>query len=74
MTNNEAEYEALIVGLDLATDMDIKHLDIIIDSQLVANQINRSYPAKDSKMATYLQLIRQKLTNFQKYSYDKFPG
>ena len=39
-TNNEAEYEALIAGLNLAKDMGIKKLDISSDSQLVVNQLS----------------------------------
>ena len=34
-TNNEAEYEALIAGLDLAKSLDIKNLQVFSDSQLV---------------------------------------
>ncbi|KAL5569097.1 hypothetical protein UlMin_025672 [Ulmus minor] len=37
-TNNEAEYEALIAGLNLAKDMGIKKLSIRSDSQLVILQ------------------------------------
>ncbi|KAL5539209.1 hypothetical protein UlMin_043494 [Ulmus minor] len=37
-TNNEAEYEALIAGLNLAKDMGIKKLSIHSDSQLVILQ------------------------------------
>ena len=36
-TNNEAEYEALIAGLNLAKDIGIKKLDIRSDSQLLVN-------------------------------------
>lgn len=36
-SNNEAEYEALIVGLKSARQLDAKHLHIFCDSQLVAN-------------------------------------
>ena len=38
-TKNEAEYEALIAGLNLAKYMGIKKLDIRSDSQLVVNQL-----------------------------------
>ena len=36
-SNNEAEYEALIVGLKSARQLDAKHLHVFCDSQLVAN-------------------------------------
>ena len=34
-TNNEAEYKALIAGLDLAKNLNIKNLQVFSDSQLV---------------------------------------
>nr|GFB62769.1 reverse transcriptase domain-containing protein [Tanacetum cinerariifolium] len=37
-TNNEAEYEALIVGLRIASQMGIQNLQANVDSKLVANQ------------------------------------
>ncbi|KAI0494874.1 hypothetical protein KFK09_025020 [Dendrobium nobile] len=38
-TNNEAEYEALIVGLELAVQMSIVRVKIFGDSQLIINQV-----------------------------------
>ena len=42
-SNNEAEYEILIAGLELAKEMKVKSLDIFSDSQLVVCQINKEY-------------------------------
>ncbi|KAI0498537.1 hypothetical protein KFK09_019425 [Dendrobium nobile] len=42
-TNNEAEYEALITGLELAILMEIKVIKIFGDSQLVINQVAGTY-------------------------------
>ena len=44
-SNNEAEYEALIAGLELAKEMKVESLDIFSDSQLVVCQINNEYQA-----------------------------
>nr|GEW27192.1 reverse transcriptase domain-containing protein [Tanacetum cinerariifolium] len=38
-TNNEAQYEALIVSLRIAEQMGVKNLQINVDSRLVANQV-----------------------------------
>lgn len=38
--NNEAKYEALIIGLKKAKQLEIQDLMIYCDSQLVANQAN----------------------------------
>lgn len=42
-SNNEAEYEALLVGLRLAHHMNVETLSIYGDSQLVVNQIQDEY-------------------------------
>ena len=42
-TNNEAEYEALVTGLELAIKMGIQSLHIYGDSQLIINQVEGSF-------------------------------
>ncbi|XP_071713118.1 uncharacterized protein [Rutidosis leptorrhynchoides] len=54
-SNNEAEYEALLSGLRIASEMGIKHLCAYVDSQIVAHQIPRNKNKKAdvlSKLAT----------------------
>jgi len=46
-SNNQAEYEALIVGLRLAKDLGVRSLKCQTDSQLVAGQMNGEYQAKE---------------------------
>ena len=38
-SNNEAEYKALLVGLQLATTMGVEQVRVYSDSQLVINQV-----------------------------------
>ncbi|GJV89500.1 reverse transcriptase domain-containing protein [Tanacetum coccineum] len=52
-TNNEAEYEASIVGLRIAEQMGVKNLQANVDSRLVANQVNGTYVAKEVDMIRY---------------------
>ncbi|GKB93188.1 hypothetical protein Tco_0979325 [Tanacetum coccineum] len=54
-TNNELEYEALIAGLRIAKEMGVKNLQANMDSRLVANQVNRTYIAKEADMIRYLE-------------------
>ncbi|XP_071699734.1 uncharacterized protein [Rutidosis leptorrhynchoides] len=58
VTNNEAEYEAILAGLNIARRMNITKLRAFTDSQLVANQFNGSFEAHDSSMQKYLQLLK----------------
>ena len=48
-SNNEAEYEAVIVGLNLAHSMEVDQLEVCSDSQLVVRQIEDTYEAKGEK-------------------------
>jgi ribonuclease HI len=43
VTNNTTEYEGLLVGLRIATELEIKKLIICRDSQLVVRQVNKDY-------------------------------
>ena len=45
-SNNEAEYEVVISGLNLAHSMEVEQLQVCNDSQLVVRQIEDSYEAK----------------------------
>ena len=42
-TNNEAEYEALVAGLDLVKAADAENMIIHCDSQVITSQINGDY-------------------------------
>ncbi|XP_065050312.1 uncharacterized protein LOC135680360 [Musa acuminata AAA Group] len=53
-TNNEAEYETLLAGLKLALEMQVVAIRVLTDSQLVAEQLNGGYEARDPTMAKYL--------------------
>nr|GEU28879.1 hypothetical protein [Tanacetum cinerariifolium] len=66
-TNNEADYEALIAGLRIAKQMGIKNLQANVDSRLVANQVNRSYIAKELGMIQYLEKVKTLASNFRKF-------
>ena len=47
-TNNVAEYEALIAGLEVALDRGVERLDVFLDSELVVKQVNGKYKVKDA--------------------------
>jgi ribonuclease HI len=55
-TNNEAEYEALIHGLRIATSLRIKRLLVYSDSAVVINQVNKDWDyTKDNMDAIMLK-------------------
>lgn len=47
VTNNQAEYEALIWGLKTAIDQGVSELRVCADSELVVRQINGQYRVKN---------------------------
>ncbi len=49
-TNNEAEYRALILGLQLALERGFKRLHIRTDSELMANQVRGDYKVKEPRL------------------------
>ena len=63
-SNNEAEYEVVIAGLNLAHCMEANHLDVCSDSQLVVKQIEDSYEAMGEKMILYLKKVRELFKKF----------
>ena len=63
-SNNEAEYEAVIAGLNLAHSMEAEQLEVCSDSQLVVKQIEGSYEAKGEKMALYLRRVQELIKKF----------
>jgi hypothetical protein len=58
ITNNEAEYEALLAGLKMAKMLRATELDVLSDSQLVVGQVNGDYEVKEGRMQQYLNLVR----------------
>ena len=63
-SNNKAEYDAVIAGLNLALSMEADQLEICSDSQLVVKQIEESYEARGEKMILYLKKVREPLKKF----------
>ena len=63
-SNNKAEYEAVIAGLNLAHPLEIDQLEVCNDSQLVVRQIEDTYEAKSGRMILYLKKVRDLLKKF----------
>jgi hypothetical protein len=58
-SNNIAEYEALVNGLHIATELGIKRLDIRGDSQLIIDQVMKESSYHDPKMEAYYKAVRR---------------
>ncbi|GJS19530.1 reverse transcriptase domain-containing protein [Tanacetum coccineum] len=66
-TNNEAEYEALLAGLRIAQEMEIRSLAIFAESQLMVNQIKRFFEARQQTIKQYLEKTKEIMKGFDSY-------
>ncbi|XP_074346432.1 uncharacterized protein LOC141685216 [Apium graveolens] len=65
--NNVAEYEALIAGLKLTSDLEAEVIDIFGDSQLVSRQINGDFKTHNERMTQYLTRTQELLKKFSSW-------
>ena len=72
-SNNEGEYEAVIVGLNLAHFMEADQLEVSSNSQLVVKHIEDSYEARGEKMILYLKKVRELLKKFVRVQVKHVP-
>ena len=57
-TNNIAEYEGLILGLNKAKALGATTMLVKIDSHVMAGQVEKEYIAREPKLAKYLATVR----------------
>ena len=72
-SHNQAEYEALIFGLELLLEMKIFNVQIYGDSQLVVRQITGEYKCGSVILAPYLIATQQLLQQFIECSIQHIP-
>jgi ribonuclease HI len=63
-TNNEAEYEALIQGMILAQEMNIKHLIMTGKYELVINKVTHKYKIKKERLKLYFKRVNELMESF----------
>ncbi|XP_075499950.1 uncharacterized protein LOC142538523 [Primulina tabacum] len=73
VTNNEAEYEAVLASVRAAREIGASRIILYSDSQLITQQIKGVYQAKDDRMIKYLQLIRAQADIFADWSIEQIP-
>ncbi|XP_065616036.1 uncharacterized protein LOC112016767 [Quercus suber] len=67
-TNNEAEYEALLMGMVMVRKMGGKAVNIFSDSRLVVGQVQGEFEAKDERMQGYLSRVKRLQGEFEFFS------
>jgi ribonuclease HI len=73
VTNNVAEYRALMLGLKHARELGVSEVEVINDSELIAKQINGQYKVKHASMRPlYLDALAA-LRGFERWSVRTVP-
>ena len=67
-TNNEAEYNALIMGLKSLLKLKLLNPIIYSDSELIVKQVNGEYRVKNDRMKLLHREVISLLSNFQSWS------
>jgi len=64
-TNNEAEYEALLIGLRVAVSLGNKRLLTYGDSSVIINQVNKDWDCTKETMDAYCAEVHKLEKHFQ---------
>ncbi|XP_070007428.1 uncharacterized protein [Nicotiana sylvestris] len=72
-TDNMAEYEACILGLNMAIDTNIQELLVIGDSDFLMHQVQGEWSTKNSKIFPYLHHVQELRKRFTKIEFRHMP-
>lgn len=72
-TNNQAEYEAVLAGLQRARELGATDLCCFLDSQLVAEQLSRRYKVKDAELGKLFVQCWNVMQSFSSVTFQYIP-
>lgn len=72
-TNNVAEYQALLIGLEEARRLGFSHVAIALDSELIVRQIQGRYKVKNEGLLPLFRKVREQLAGFETWSINHVP-
>ena len=72
-TNNEVEYEALMIGMVMVQKMGGNSIKVFLDSRLVVGQVKGEFEAKDERMQGYLSQIKCLQSEFDSFDLMHIP-
>ena len=72
-TKNEAEYEALLVGMAMVEKMGGRTVEIFSDLRLVVGQVKGESEVRDVRMQDYLSQVRHLQAGFESFSLQQIP-
>ncbi|PON64735.1 Ribonuclease H [Parasponia andersonii] len=72
-TNNEAEYEALLQGLELALHFGVEDIAVKTDSQLIAGQVRGDFEVKEPRLHRYFSKVMGAKACFANFNIEPIP-
>ena len=72
-TNNEAKYEALLVGMTMVQRMGGKAVKMFSDSRLIVDEVGGELEARDLRMQEYLNQVRHLQLGFESFNLSQIP-
>ena len=72
-TNNQAEYKALLKGLQRSAKLGIRKLNVFIDSELIVKQLSGHYKIKNKGLEPLYRQIKDLATSFEEVSFTHVP-
>ena len=72
-TNNEAEYETLLMGMNMVQKMGGKAVEVFSDSKLIVSQVKEELEARDARMQEYLSQVRRVQIKFESFDLSHIP-
>jgi ribonuclease HI len=72
-TNNEAEYEAIALGVERALARGVRRIAIRADSEVVVKQLNGVYKVREPRLCPRHARVRELLAGFDRYEVGWIP-
>ena len=73
LTNNQAEYEALISALESASRLTDQEVTCFLDSELVVKHLNGEYQVRNPKLKTLWLKVQELKQSFQRITFRSVP-
>jgi ribonuclease HI len=68
VTNNVAEYRAVLLGIERASELGATELELIGDSELIVRQVKGEYKVKDATLRELHAEVARALAPFERWS------
>ncbi len=72
-TNNQAEYTAIIIGLERAKTLGATDVEMLMDSELAVRQLTGVYKVKNAEIAKRFLEVHNRIQDFKQVTFRHIP-